>query len=169
MCRLGATDREVAEALNVTEKTLNTWKHAHPKFLQSLTLGKAASDQRVELSLYRKATGYSFEAVKIFCSDGAVVEVPYIEHVPPSDRAIEYWLNNRKRKKWQNRVHAELAGDPKRPLTYTPESSRLLGDYYAKLAQAAAAAHPDPATDSPVGSAGPGREEPGDGEGFSPR
>jgi transposase len=36
LTKLGATEREVAEFFDVDERTLNRWKHTHPKFCQSL-------------------------------------------------------------------------------------------------------------------------------------
>jgi hypothetical protein len=46
--------------------------------------GKAEADNRVERSLYERANGYSYDAVKIFCDkNGNITKVPYIEHVPP--------------------------------------------------------------------------------------
>lgn len=55
--------------------------------------------------------------------------------------------------------------------TYVPAGAELLQDYYAKLAQSAAAAPAgaDPAASRDLGSAGPEGDEPGDGSGFSPR
>ena len=38
----------------------------HPSFGEALKLGKKESDERVERSLYQKAIGYSYDAVKIF-------------------------------------------------------------------------------------------------------
>jgi hypothetical protein len=69
----------------------------HPQFGEALKLGKKEADQRVERSLYQKAVGYSYDAVKIFMPAGAKkpVIVPYREHVPPSDVACIFWLKNR--------------------------------------------------------------------------
>lgn len=62
----GATDREVAEFLKILERTVHRWKHLHPNFAEALVMGKQAADRRVEQSLYRKATGHSFDVEKIF-------------------------------------------------------------------------------------------------------
>lgn len=113
LTNLGATDREVAEFLEVAESTLYEWKHQHPEFSESLKLGKEEADNRVEQSLYRRATGYSFDAVKIFppktWSEGDSVKigepviVPYVEHVPPDTTACIFWLKNRRKKDWRDR------------------------------------------------------------------
>ncbi len=183
--RLGGTDREVAHALSIDEATLNRWKLRHPKFCASIKVGKNPSDKRVEVSLYKKSVGYSYDTeelvpydhieerevpdpadpkktVKVIVREKRVLRVPTVTHVPPSDRAIEYWLNNRQRKKWKTRQALDLSSPPGRPmaLTYTPGEPELLQDYYAKIAQAAAAADPDPRTAPDLGQHGPEREEP---------
>jgi hypothetical protein len=169
--KLGGTDRDVADALQLDECTINRWKVKHPKFCKSITVGKGPANKRVEVSLFRKATGYSFDSEKIFVIDDQVVRVPTVEHVPPSDRAIEYWLNNRKRKEWRHTSHLELANSKKRPVgqTYTPAMPELLGEFYAKLEQSrvAAGADPDPASD--LGRGGPEGDELGEDTGSEPR
>lgn len=96
LCELGATDYEIAEALGVTKKTLYSWKTSNPKFAEAFTLGKQKSDDRVEHSLYAKATGYTFESEKIFQFQGQVVRASCIEHVPPDTTACIFWLKNRR-------------------------------------------------------------------------
>jgi hypothetical protein len=52
---------------------------------------------RVERSLYERAVGYNYEAVKIFmpANREKPVIVPYIEHVPPDVTAGIFWMKNR--------------------------------------------------------------------------
>jgi hypothetical protein len=107
LTQLGATDREVAEFFNVSEQTLNTWKHVHPEFLESLKLGKETADRRVEQSLYRRAVGYSYDALKIMGYGGEYTHVPYVEHLPPDTTACIFWLKNRRREDWRDRVDVE--------------------------------------------------------------
>jgi hypothetical protein len=104
MAYLGATDRDLAAAFNTTITTIDNWRAKHPEFLGALKLGKNEADNRVERSLYQKAVGYSYDAVKIFMPAGAKrpVIVPYREHVPPSDVACIFWLKNRDPAKWRD-------------------------------------------------------------------
>ena len=105
LCLLGATDPEIAEFFEVTERTINRWKHDFPDFCQALKLGKDEADDRVEKSLYRRALGYSHEAVKIFADPktGAEQIVPYTEHYPPDTTACIFWLKNRRKADWRDR------------------------------------------------------------------
>ena len=92
---IGATDKDLAALFDVSEQTINTWKQNHPPFLESLKRGKAKADAKVAESLYKRATGYDHESVKIFCQDGETIEHRFIEHYPPDTTAQIFWLKNR--------------------------------------------------------------------------
>lgn len=123
MCQNGATDREVAQALNINEATLYRWRHAHQEFRESLRLGKESADDRVEKSLYNRSVGYSYDAIKIMQSDGKVIVEPYVEHVPPDVGAAKFWLTNRRGEKWREKTSTELSGNV--TLTATPLDEAL--------------------------------------------
>lgn len=110
LATLGATDREAAEFFKVAESTLYLWKHTQPAFSEALKVGKETADARVEQSLYRKATGYSFDGEKVFQYEGEVIRAPIVEHVPPSDTAIIFWLKNRKPGEWRDKRDVEHSG-----------------------------------------------------------
>ncbi|PHM57014.1 terminase [Xenorhabdus sp. KK7.4] len=58
LCLLGYTDKELADFFEVSESTLNNWKHDHPGFLESLKKGKQVADGEVAAKLFHRATGY---------------------------------------------------------------------------------------------------------------
>jgi hypothetical protein len=105
----GATDRDIAQALGCAESTLYEWKHIYPEFAEAIKIGKDRADDRVEMALYRKATGYSFDAEKIFQNSGEIIRAPYVEHVPPSDTAAIFWLKNRRKDDWRETWHGLTA------------------------------------------------------------
>jgi transposase-like protein len=112
MCVNGATDAELAEEFGVTVTTLYNWRAKHPEFLEALKVPKAIADERVERSLFERATGYSRESVKIFLAkDGSIVEAPFIEHVPPDATAMIFWLKNRKPNDWRDKTDVNLTGE----------------------------------------------------------
>lgn len=129
LCSLGATDIEIADFFKVDVRTLYRWKASNPEFCQALKSGKAEADDRVERSLYARATGYSFDAVKIMQYEGAPVVVPYREHAPPDTTAAIFWLKNRRPDQWRDKSTQELTGANGAPLvpviniTIDPESS----------------------------------------------
>lgn len=101
---LGATDKQIADVLGITEQTVNAWKKDHPAFSEALKTAKLAADGDVAKSLYRRALGYSHPAVKILQYEGQPVEVPYTEHYPPDTTACIFWLKNRWPSMWRDRV-----------------------------------------------------------------
>lgn len=113
LCRLGATDIELADFFGVGLASINRWKHAEPAFAEALKVGKDAVDDKVERSLVNRALGYSYDAVKIFMPAGAKkpVYAPYREHVPPDVTACIFWLKNRRKKDWRD-VHQHEVGQP---------------------------------------------------------
>lgn len=94
------------------EKTINNWKIAHPEFLQSINAGKADADARVAESMFKRAVGYSHDAVKIFMPAGAKepVYADYTEHYPPDTAAGSLWLRNRQPAKWRDKTDVEHSG-----------------------------------------------------------
>lgn len=113
LCRLGATDKELADFFEISEATINTWKQRHPEFLEALKSGKMQADAEVADRLYQRALGYSHPEEKIFCDKGTIVRAATIKHYPPDTMACIYWLNNRRRDDWRQRhEHTGPDGGP---------------------------------------------------------
>lgn len=104
LCRLGATDYELADFFDVDVRTIYRWKHSHEKFCQALIVGKDQCDDRVERALYQRAVGYSFNSEKIFSHQGTVTRAEIVEHVPPDPGAAKLWLTNRRPEAWREKV-----------------------------------------------------------------
>jgi hypothetical protein len=72
--------------------TIIHWRAKHPEFAEALRFrdeNGTFADDRVKRSLLHKATGYSYHGEKIFYDkEAGVVRVPIVEHVPPSDTAM---------------------------------------------------------------------------------
>jgi len=112
LCAQGATDRELAEEFKVSERTLYRWLRNNPDFRQAVMIGGEGSDNRVERSLYNRAVGYSFPAIKIAidAKTGLSTTFRYVEHVPPDVGAAKMWLTNRRKGAWKERVDHEHSG-----------------------------------------------------------
>ncbi len=108
LCKLGATDKDLADFFGVCEKTINNWKEQHPDFLQSIKEGKEIADATVADSLFKRSTGYSHDAIHFSQSDGFVTETPYIKHYPPDSVAAMFWLKNRRPKDWMDRKQMDV-------------------------------------------------------------
>lgn len=112
LCRLGATDVEMAKFFGVAESTFHKWKLAHPDFSESLRAGKEIADAEVAEKLFRRATGYEHKAVKIVADAKSGQEhiVPYVERYPPDTTAAIFWLKNRRPDLWRDKTEHRHEG-----------------------------------------------------------
>lgn len=121
LCLLGATDKELADFFGVSEVTLNNWKSQVPEFLVSIKEGKEIADGMVADRLFKRATGYEHKAVKIVADakTGMDHTVEYVERYPPDTTACIFWLKNRQKDKWRDRVDTTLTGADGGPVQVT--------------------------------------------------
>jgi hypothetical protein len=68
-----------------------------PEFGDALARGREGADTEVAASLYNRANGYDIQRV---AKDGP----PYIEHIPADYNCLRFWLTNRQRGRWQDRI-----------------------------------------------------------------
>lgn len=110
LCRLGATDIEVADFLEVEVRTLYRWKADNDAFCQALKAGKSEADDRVERSLFARANGYEHDEVDIRVVGGGIVQTPIRKYYPPDTTAAIFWLKNRKPTEWRDLKAVEMGG-----------------------------------------------------------
>jgi transposase-like protein len=108
LCKIGATESDIAHALGVSVMTLWRWRAQYPEFSEAFKLAKEQMSDRIEASLAHRAVGYTFDSEKIIVAKGEVVRVPIKEHVPPDVQAQQFWLTNRRRGEWRNRQEIEV-------------------------------------------------------------
>lgn len=119
-CMLGATNDDLAMLLEVAGSTIDKWIAEIPEFSGAVKAGREIADANVAEKLYQRATGYSHHAVKILVADGVPVQVPYTEHYPPDATSMIFWLKNRRRTDWREKVEVE-ATHRHDPNTYSDE------------------------------------------------
>lgn len=134
-CRLGATDADLADILDVSVRTINYWRANRPEFAEALKAGKTEADDRVERSLYQRATGYEQDAVKIFMPAGAAepVYAEYRERIAPDTTACIFWLKNRRPAEWRDRV--VHSGDAENPIKHEHGAADALAAILAGMAE----------------------------------
>lgn len=135
LCKLGATDKEIAEFFEIAESTLNAWKLDYPEFSEALKNGKTIADAEVASKLFHRATGYEHGEDDIRAVNGEIVITPTVKHYPPDTTAAIFWLKNRQRGKWTDKVDHELSGGVE--VKKTVSAQELTDDELAAIATGA--------------------------------
>ena len=129
MCRLGATDTDLADEFGVDTATIWRWQSKHPAFCKALKVGKGAFDDQVERALALRARGFAYDAVKVMQHNGEPVYAPYREYVPPDVGAAKLWLTNRRPDEWREKTEAKHTLDATEPflklVQYISSGARL--------------------------------------------
>jgi len=116
LAKKGCTNTEIAEGLNIATSTLYQWKNEHEEFSEVLKEGKSASDDMVEASLFKRATGQYVKEKKEI-DDGHSVRIETTEKYIADTTAMIFWLKNRRPKEWRDKRETELSGPDGEPLT----------------------------------------------------
>lgn len=116
LCRLGATDEELAREFGVATSTFYEWKKLYPEFSEAIKRGKTVSDYQVADRLHQRAMGFEFDEahpVKLkeikYENGKKVAEREYVETVmvhkvvPPDTTAAIFWLKNRRSGDWRDK------------------------------------------------------------------
>lgn len=119
LCKLGATDLEIADFFEVEVRTVYRWKAENEQFCQALKSGKDEADDRVERSLYARANGYEHDEVDIRVVGGAIVQTPIRKYYPPDTTAAIFWMKNRRPDQWRETKAVELTGKDGGPVQTT--------------------------------------------------
>jgi hypothetical protein len=108
LCRLGATDQEIANFFKVNEDTINVWKKQYKEFFAAIKEGKIQADAEVADRLYMRAIGYEHNEDKIFIYEGRPIIVPTIKRYPPDTTAAIFWLKNRQPKLYREKQELDI-------------------------------------------------------------
>jgi hypothetical protein len=130
LCRLGATNADLADFFKVAIRTIERWCVEHEEFCRATKRGKEFADDHVEDSLYHRARGYTFDSEKIFQHQGKIIRAQVREHVPPETAACIFWLKNRRKDDWRDKQDHEhtAKGDLATFLAAYSEKPRALMD-----------------------------------------
>lgn len=136
LCKLGATDKDLADFFEVTEQTINNWKNDFPSFFESIKKGKLLADANVAERLYQRAMGFEHDSEEIKVVDGDIERVPVRKIYPPDATAAIFWLKNRRPKDWRDKqeIDQKTTIEDKRidVSKLTDDELRLLADIQRK-------------------------------------
>jgi hypothetical protein len=103
----GLTNAEIAGRFGIADKYIYWYKQIYPDFSNALSRGKDEYDTReMESVLRKRALGYDYEeGTKFKNAAGEEVkdrEIVNTRHMPGDVKAIQFWLTNRNKDRWQN-------------------------------------------------------------------
>lgn len=112
VCRLGATDQELAAALGRDVATVKRWMVSDESFSHACKVGGDLADARVERGLYARAVGGTrWSRREAVTKGGEIVTLESEEEVLPDTAAASRWLEARKRKDWGIKSVVEHQGE----------------------------------------------------------
>jgi len=110
LCLLGYTDEQLADFFEVAVSTISKWKKDHAEFSEAIKKGKDISDGEVASSLFQRAMGYVAPDVDIRVINDKIVQTKIQKHYPPDTAAAIFWLKNRQKKTWRDKIDHGIEG-----------------------------------------------------------
>ena len=103
--REGLLDGQIAKNMGISEATYYLYKKNHPEIKEALRKGKEVVDFEVENALYKRAIGYTIRITEEkLDKEGCVHNCERDLHIPGDVTAQIFWLKNRKRMQWRDKV-----------------------------------------------------------------
>ena len=108
--RDGLTYHQIADNMHINVATLRVWRSTYPTIDAALKESADIADRHVENALYKRALGYTYDAVtqelRLTNETGEerLVETRRVtKQVLPDVTAQIFWLKNRKPKDWRDK------------------------------------------------------------------
>ena len=103
--RDGLTYEQIAHNMGIGLTTLKEWRQKQPTIQSALKKGKEVVDIEVENALLKRALGYTITIVEQkLDKEGCVHTLEKDVHVPGDTTAQIFWLKNRKKQQWRDKV-----------------------------------------------------------------
>ena len=99
--RGGLTDEQIAKNIGINRTTLYDWKKKELNIADALKKGKEVIDFEVENALLKRALGYEYEEETY---ENGILTKKVKKQVAPDTTAQIFWLKNRKREQWREKV-----------------------------------------------------------------
>lgn len=101
----GRPDVEIAEALDITTKTLRNWKERNKEFCDFCDEWKSRAPEMAKRSLFMQAVGYE-KSVPIRNSQDEIIGYK-TEFVPPKFEATKFFLLNKAPDEYRDKIDIE--------------------------------------------------------------
>lgn len=121
----GMTIKEMASKLGIGRSTLFLYLQQDKDLLDAVKGAMEMADDLVEISLYRRATGYTHAEEKIFYDSerGRVVRAKTVKHYAPDTGAAQWWLRNRRPEQWSEKPEVDESDE--KPIVISVDEKNL--------------------------------------------
>lgn len=94
--KIGATEKEIAENLNVNQKVFCGYKKQYPELNELIKKGRKAPVQAIKAALYKKAVGFTYTESKFIESEkNGITKEVYTKYSAPDPTAalmlLKHW------------------------------------------------------------------------------
>jgi len=105
----GATNRDLAEAFDVSIKTIEFWNRTNPEFRMAVRRGGMLALGQVAESLFRCALGYEYEEDQVITYKGVNVDVVRVKkYAKPNAWAAYKILSLKDREHWHDTATVDI-------------------------------------------------------------
>jgi hypothetical protein len=133
MCQRGAILSEVAEAFNVSTRTLFNWLNLHPELHDAVQVGVDTFNSRVERALAERAIGFWIVLEEAqYDADDNEIRPARRQYFPPDVTAGIFFLKNRLRERWRDVYEKVEKHELKTSAELLVEINKELGELHAK-------------------------------------
>lgn len=105
MLRDGYSMEDIADKLGVNRKTLYNWMNKDSTFYSIVRDAREIVNYEIESALKRSCKGFYVDK-DVVDKNGVVHTIQ--EFIPPSVEAQKFWLKNKAKDKWKDRVEQEV-------------------------------------------------------------
>ena len=110
--RDGLTYEQIAHNMGIGLTTLKEWRQKDATISSTLKRGREVVDYEVENALLKRALGYTITIVEQkLDKEGCVHTLEKDVHVPGDTTAQIFWLKNRRKQQWRDKVEVETNGE----------------------------------------------------------
>lgn len=106
--RDGLTEEQIAKNIGISRQSLWKWKEKEVDILNALKKGKEVVDIEVENALLKRALGYNYDEITY---ENGVETKRVTKQVAPDTTAQIFWLKNRRKQQWRDKVEVETNGE----------------------------------------------------------
>lgn len=106
--RDGLTDEQIANNIGISRSTLFEWRKNNQDISNALKKGKEVVDIEVENALLKRALGYNYDEITY---ENGIETKRVTKQVAPDTTAQIFWLKNRKKAQWRDKIEYETNTD----------------------------------------------------------